>query len=338
MVLGFDIDAQRDDRKRYANNQGEQGEKTTDQDEHVTSYGMYFQDALEVTTDVTMTLGVRYDRVNYDVDDNTSGDGSGNTDFDEISPLFGLVWSPGPAVNLYGNIAGSFDPPTTTELANPRGTSGFNTGLKPQTATNYEIGIKGLLSGRVRYELALFRVDVDDELVSYELSGSGQSFFENAASSKHEGLESSLTLRLLPGLTSRMAYTYSDFTFDRFRDRSGNDYDGNKIPGVPDNQFHLALNYEHPAGFFASGDVLHAGGFYADNANTVKSGAFTVVNLRAGLAWRVGRWEVSPFLGVNNVFAQEYFDNIRLNAGFGRYYEPAPERNIYGGVGVRFRL
>lgn len=338
LVVGLDLDAQRDGRRRYANEEGAQGARTTDQDEHVTSYGAYFQNELAIATDTTLTFGVRYDRVDYDVDDNLTGDGSGSTDFDEISPLAGLVWSPGPAVNFYGNIAGSFDPPTTTELANPRGTSGFNTGLRPQKATNYEIGAKGLVTGRLRYELALFRIDVDDELVSYELAGSGQSFFENAASSEHKGLESSLSFKLLPGLTSRLAYTYSDFTYDRFRDRDGNDFSGNKIPGVPDDQFHLALNYEHPAGFYASGDVLYAGSFYADNANSVTSGAYTVANLRTGTTWRWGQWEVSPFVGINNVFDQEYFDNIRLNAGNGRYYEPAPERNIYGGLTVRFTL
>jgi iron complex outermembrane receptor protein len=338
LVLGFDIDAQRDHRKRFANNEGNLGDKTTDQDEDVTSYGVYFQDAFEMTDNVTLTLGTRYDDVHYDVDDHTAGSGSGDTSFDEISPMIGAVWSINPAVNLYGNIARSFDPPTTTELANPRGTSGFNPDLEPQTATNYEIGVKGLLPGRVRYEVALFYIEVDDELVRFELSGSGQSFFENAGSSTHQGLESALTMELLPGLTGTLAYTWSDFTFDTFRDRSGNNFNGNKIPGVPDNQFHFELSYQHPSGFHAGWDLLHADSFYADNANTVRSGAYTVANLRAGLTRQWDQWEVSPFIGINNMFAEEYFDNIRLNAGFGRYFEPAPERNYYGGIGIRYNF
>ena len=338
MVLGVDIDAQRDHRKRYANVEGRRGERTTDQDEDVSSYGVYVQNALEIAGNMTLTLGARFDRVDYEVDDNTGGDGSGNTEFDELSPMIGLVWRAGPGINLYGNVARSFDPPTTTELANPRGTSGFNTDLRPQKATNYEIGAKGLLSGRIRYELAVFRIDVDDQLVSYELAGSGQSFFENAATSTHQGLESSITLKLLPGLTTRVAYTYSDFSFDTFRDRDGNDFGGNELPGIPDSQLHLAMDYRHPGGFFASWDVTRAGSFYADNDNAVKSGAYTVANLRAGLTRRWNQWEMSPFVGINNLFGQEYFDNIRLNAGNGRYYEPAPERNFYGGIAVRFNL
>ena len=338
LVLGFDIDAQRDHRKRFANNEGILGGKTTDQDEAVTSYGVYVQDAIEITDDITLTLGTRYDDVHYDVDDRTAGNGSGDTSFNQLSPMIGVVWSVNPAVNLYGNIAQSFDPPTTTELANPDGTSGFNPDLEPQTATNYEIGVKGLLPGRIRYEVALFYIEVNDELVSFELSGSGQSFFENAGSSTHQGLESALTMELLTGLTGTLAYTWSDFTFDTFRDRSGNNFDGNELPGVPNNLFHFELNYQHPTGFYAGWDLLHSDSFYADNANTVRSGTYTVANLRAGLIRQWKQWEISPFIGINNMFGEDYFDNIRLNAAFGRYFEPAPERNYYGGIGIRYNF
>ena len=42
------------------------------------------------------------------------------------------------------------------------------------------------------------------------------------------------------------------------------------------------------------------------------------------------------FLGVNNAFNQEYFDNIRINAFGKRYYEPAPKRNFYFGINLSF--
>jgi len=39
---------------------------------------------------------------------------------------------------------------------------------------------------------------------------------------------------------------------------------------------------------------------------------------------------------VNNLFGEHYMSNVRINAAFGRYYEPAPERNIYAGVELRY--
>jgi iron complex outermembrane receptor protein len=45
---------------------------------------------------------------------------------------------------------------------------------------------------------------------------------------------------------------------------------------------------------------------------------------------------VEPFVGVNNLFDERYMSNIRLNAAFGRYYEPAPQRNLHGGLRISY--
>jgi iron complex outermembrane receptor protein len=47
---------------------------------------------------------------------------------------------------------------------------------------------------------------------------------------------------------------------------------------------------------------------------------------------------VSPFVGINNLFDESYNSNIRINAFGARYYEPAPDRNFYGGVTLTFEF
>jgi len=164
-VLGFDYDAQRDLRKRFANNQGTLGDLTTSQDEDVSTSAIYMEDVWYITKNLALTLGARYDEVDYEVADRTGSGGSGQSNFTQFSPMAGLLWSLGPGLKLYGNISRSFDPPTTTELANPKGSTGFNQDLDQQTATNYELGMKGRLVARARYELALFHIDVKDAIV-----------------------------------------------------------------------------------------------------------------------------------------------------------------------------
>ena len=61
-----------------------------------------------------------------------------------------------------------------------------------------------------------------------------------------------------------------------------------------------------------------------------------VSNIRAGFAWTGRQWQLEPFVGINNLFGEKYNGNVRLNAAFGRYYEPAPERNFYAGVQFRY--
>ena len=51
---------------------------------------------------------------------------------------------------------------------------------------------------------------------------------------------------------------------------------------------------------------------------------YTLVNLRTGYEKRVGKWTLSPFFGVQNLLAQSYSGNVRINANGGRYFEPAP--------------
>jgi iron complex outermembrane receptor protein len=177
---------------------------------------------------------------------------------------------------------------------------------------------------------------VNDEIVPFEMEGSGQSFFQNAGASSHDGLEAALSLELTPGLTGSASYTWSDFQFDDFHGLNGEVYDGNRIPGVPEHLFNLNLSWSHSSGFYAAGDVLYVGSFFADNANEVETESYVVTSLRAGYRWNHGQWIFEPFVGVNNLLDEEYFANVRLNASFGRYYEPAPERNVYAGVSLRY--
>jgi iron complex outermembrane receptor protein len=50
----------------------------------------------------------------------------------------------------------------------------------------------------------------------------------------------------------------------------------------------------------------------------------------------LGRWQVEPYLGINNLFDESYNSNIRINAFGGRFFEPAPVRNYYAGIVMRF--
>ena len=68
-----------------------------------------------------------------------------------------------------------------------------------------------------------------------------------------------------------------------------------------------------------------------------------VSDLRLGYSRRVGNFELSPFVGVNNLFDEEYTDNLRINANpvnagptVRRFFEPAPKRNAYGGLRVSY--
>ena len=120
-----------------------------------------------------LSFGVRYDEVKFEVTDrwltNATGDDSGSKTFTDTSPMVGLVVELTDDVNFYTTYSSAFETPTTTEFALPGGGGGFNQALEPQTASNFEVGLRGALGDAQRYEVAVFTIDVEDELIGVEI-------------------------------------------------------------------------------------------------------------------------------------------------------------------------
>jgi len=337
LVVGVDVDAQRDARQRFDNLQGRRGARTLAQDEDVTAVGVFALVRFALGRDVELSGGARYDRVKFAIDDAflADGDGSDEIDFAKVSPSVALLWRALPGLQVYGSVSTSFETPTTTEFANPAG-GGFNDALQEQQATSYELGLRGTGPLDLRYDAALFHIDLEDELVPFELASQpGRRFFRNAGSSGRDGVELSASIEPLEGLVASVAYTYSDFTFDRYETPSGR-FDGNRLPGIPRDQVFAELAYSHGSGFTLAWDVLWADDFFVDDANTARSGDTLVSNLRVSHRIPFEGFELVPFLGINNLFDEAYDANVRTNAFGRRYFEPAPGRNVYGGLRIRY--
>ena len=337
LTTGFDVDLQDDDRKRFDNNAGSRGVLVFDQNEFVTAAGAYANVRYAISDALNVDAGLRLDNIDFDVTDNylVDGDDSGVLDFQETSASVGINLSLGPGA-LFASYSDSFETPTTTELANPDGSGGFNPSLKAQTAVNYEIGFRGD-SADVFYEVVIFHIDLEDELIPYELPAfPGRTFFQNAGKSSRQGIETALSWRSESGLGVDVSYTYSDFTYDEFMDDSGNDFAGKQLPGLPRHFGYLGLSYQSEKGLYGTVEASYSGSLYANNANDVSVDSYVVSNIRTGYRMHTGRWLFEPYVGINNLFDTTYNSNIRVNAFGGRYYEPAPERNIYVGFVTRF--
>ncbi|MFK7982944.1 MAG: TonB-dependent receptor family protein [Saprospiraceae bacterium] len=333
--IGIDLQNQADDRMRFRNEDGVKGGMTLDQKEEFRSFGAFLIQELSFSEKFTAMLGTRFDGVRLKATDNflSNGDQSGESTLNSFNPTFGLVYSASDAANIYGNISTNFETPTLNELSNnPSGVGGFNPELMPQEATNYEVGIKGIVNNKLRYELALFTINVKEEIVSFELEDfPDQDFFRNAGSTDRKGVEASLTYNLARGLNAFLNYTYSDFKYDSFRS-----FDGNFLPGIPKHNTFFALNYSRNKGLFGSLQVRSIGELFAKDDNSVTVDGFTVVNLKLGYRHNLTKGHIEPFFGINNLLGTEYFDNVRVNAFGSRFYEPAPTANFYGGVKVFF--
>ena len=224
-IAGVDFDDQDDDRRRYNNLNGVQGPLGFNQNEHVTSQGLFLQNELSVSERVQLSFGVRFDQVEFEITDHYFADGrddSGSKQFDDTSPMVGLVVELTDDLNFYTTYSSAFETPTTTEFNRQDGLGGFNEALEPQTATNFEVGLRGALGDAQRYEVAVFTIDVEDELVGREIPTSpGRNYFENAGETSREGVEFSWTANFTDRIETTVSYTYSDFKFAQFVETVG---------------------------------------------------------------------------------------------------------------------
>jgi len=335
LKAGIEFENQSDDRQRFKNLSGKKGDQTLDQNESFLNLGVFLVQELDFSEALKFMFGMRYDLIRLKASDyfTANGDQSGSSTLSRYSPTLGVVYKLSDNSSLYGNISSSFETPTLSELSNnPSGEGGFNSELKPQEATNFEIGFKGIANSRLRYELAFFKINVSNEILPFELeSFPGRDFFQNAGSTDRLGTELSVHYKITKGLTAYWTYTFSDFTFKEFDDNNGN-----VLPGIPKHSNFIALNYATSTGFFASIQSRLIGEIYTKNDNTIKDNNYKVINLNFGYLKSFDKVAVEPFFGVNNLLNETYNDNIRINAFGGRFYEPAPGMNVYGGIKVKF--
>jgi iron complex outermembrane receptor protein len=332
MSLGFDFQRQRDDRMNW---NPDRSDITLDQLERVTELGPFIQVAVDVARRATLTLGSRFDRVSFSADDRflDDGDDSGGRVMSAWSGSVGLVIRATEALQPYASVSTSFETPTTTELVNrPTGTGGFNPELDPQKATSVELGFRGGHENIFRYSAAVFQANVRDELISFEVpTVPGRSFFQNAGSARHRGVELETIAQPVPGITVITSYTLADYRFTDFATEDGA-FDGNHLPGVPRHNLHASLRLEARSGLWIASDNTFSSSYYVDDANTAENESWFVSSLRGGWEGVVGGWRVAPFAGVLNLFGDRYVGSVVVNAGFGRYFEPAPPRNAYMGI------
>lgn len=333
-VIGLDLEAQRDDRRRHDNLDGARGAETLRQRESVRAAGLYVENRLALGERGLATLGLRHDRLRFEIEDGfpADGDDSGTRELDETSYQLGLGYRTGEAGLLYARLGSAFESPTVNEFANPAG-GGFNPALEPAQSRSLEFGFKHA-QGALRYEVAVYRTEVDDELLRFELPAQpGRGFFRNAGRSRRDGLELGADWHFAPRWQLALAWHYADHHFVDYA-LAGQDFSGNDIPGLPRQQLFAELGYRAER-WQARFSLQAVDRLYADDANAVRVAGYTLANLRLGFE-PPGRPHWRPYLGVNNLFGREYDDNIRINAGGGRFFEPAPERSLYAGLEARW--
>ncbi|MEQ1714466.1 MAG: TonB-dependent receptor [Hyphomicrobium sp.] len=192
-------------------------------------YGLYFSDTLDVTSQLAVTVGGRYNYARIQLKENTGNpelaDLNATNDFDRFNPAAGATYKMFPGLSVYGGYSEANRAPTAAELAcsdpeNPCIIESFLTAdppLKQVVSKTWEAGLRGETTlgwggDRFEWSAGVFRTLNTDDIINAADNTAGRGFFQNAGDTLRQGFEVSAAYRT-KRLFTYASYSYTDATF-----------------------------------------------------------------------------------------------------------------------------
>ncbi len=203
--------------------------------------------------------------------------------------------------------------------------------LAPDTADNYEVGVKGTLEKRIRYSLAAYDIQWHNIQEGVDLTPLVLPGALNIGQGYSRGAELELDALLTDHLTTHIEYTYDQTKLTsvsplfQYPDSSFSPPPaGGPLPGTPRNSVAVGLEYRHMA--FAGGEWRYAINAHyqsavlpALSATAVTVPGFTMLDTR--LSYAQSHWT-----------ATVYVDNLTNRLGITSYQDPVLFGNRYQAI------
>jgi iron complex outermembrane receptor protein len=219
-------------------------------DVDITAYGLFGQIRYELTDQLALTAGARW---NYEERTGTGSfifDAIGlniptdrKKDWDDVTPMVKLEYTTETGTLLYASYTEGFK----SGVIN---VGSQNAVIDPEYVTAWEAGIKSrFMDDRLYLAAAVFTYDYKDLQVGFV---NAQSIVEtvNAAKAQNDGIEIEGSVQLTDAFSVDFFATHLKAEFEEFLQgdyRAGGvirDLKGNNLPNAPENSFRLGVNYD----------------------------------------------------------------------------------------------
>ena len=271
----------------------------SDANNHVkaTVAAAYLQDQVDVTDQLQLLAGVRFDSFDLDFHDRRAST-TGRRDFsrrDELlSPRLGLVFKPVAPVSLYASYSVSYLPASGDQFSSLTASSET---LEPEEFENLELGAKWEINPDLLLTLAIYRLDRENS-TSPDPLRPGQVVLTGAQRSK--GFEAGLSGRLTSRWEVAAGYAWQDAEILRTTAAAPA---GRKVPLVSDHTASLWNKYEVTARVSAGLGVIHQSKRFASISNAVTLPGFTRVD--AAVFVRLND-QLRAQVNIENLFDKHY--------------------------------
>ncbi len=244
-----------------------------------TTHDFYAEDAWTLSDKWLLLAGIRRALTDFERND-LVGSGSFDKRLNGTAWRLGLTHKLSAQTSLYGQLSQGHDPVTNVLTLN-LGNSPF----KLTTARQIELGLKQQFAqGQGEWTAAAYRIEKKD-IVTRDPNNALLSVQGGKQSS--QGLELSAVMRLSPNWRLEGNYAFVDAKYDQLIEAGGADRSGKRPTNVARNTANLWAHYTTHSTlgrWQASLGARAVGSRFADNANTARSGGYTVWD--AALSWR----------------------------------------------------
>jgi len=270
--------------------------------------GIYFQDQITLWETLHILGGGRYDWAA--VKSGFSATSLSNiqlstTRNERFSPRVGVAYQPWPWLSVYSNY--------TESLGSANGTSPIGQSFAPQTATQYEGGIK-LAWEQLTANLAYYHLTKDNILGADPNTGLSVPL----GKARSQGIEVDVSGKVTEQLNLIATYAFTDA---RLTSSSDEGPAGSRVPNVPEHQASFWAKYDVTPQFSIGSGVYMAGQRQGDPAGSFQLPGYARWDAMAAYKWQIGKNRLTAQVNVNNILDKEYYKSgqtwtrLRIPAG-----------------------
>ena len=320
------------------------------------SESLYSHLQIQPTDKTSVTVGLRYDHITYDLDNQLSSNvfaggkyygqaADTQKSFSRASPKLGLTHLLDSKTSLYASHNHGFRVPsesqlfragndTTSPLASAKALLALS--LKPILAKQSEFGVRGSSSG-IDYDIVAYRLEKYDDLVSQKDLATNVTTSVNAGKTQHQGIEFALGANLdrtwrVDSALSFASHKYIDWVVTGSTNAN---YSGNTMEAAPKTIANTRLTWRPNSQNLAQLEWVHLGSYWLEATNSPSYGKYEgheVFNLRLSHALTK---DVNLFGRITNLTDKRYADSASVSSNT-PVFTPALPRAFYTGVDVRW--
>jgi len=260
----------------------------------------YVQDQIELTEQIQVIAGLRYDRFNVDYHNNRNGQDLERTD-GLWSPRVGVVFKPIEPVSLYASYSVSYLPGSGDQFTT---LTGVTAGLEPEKFRNLEVGGKWDIRPNLSLTAALFQLDRDNTSAP---DPNNPALTVQTGSQRSRGFELGVTGNITEAWSVMGGYALQKA---EITSRTASAFAGAQVALVPRHTVSLWNKYQFTKVWGAGLGVIHQSGMYAGADNAVRLPGFTRFDAAAYAQVTEG---VKLQLNVQNLFDRKYYATAHSN-------------------------